>query len=657
MVSEEGNITYYTYDMLNNVTKSQNHIAKLSDRTVYLTMDYTYDHAGNVLSTTRIDDTNTANAKHTYATYDMLGRMTTSTDGKGNTTEYTYNGLNQVLNKKVPFAVDNSGNMQYTNYTYSYDALGNLERESVTSGITNTYEYDYKGNVTKATSGEQTVDYVYDAVGNIIEYKTADGSQVHKYQYDVFNNVKKYTDAIGNSETYTYDNNQDMIKKVDRNGNAVKYTYDGLHRVLTETADGVSNSWTYGLTGGVLTETNANAVKTYTYNAYGLPSTESTKIGSDTFKISRDYDTRGNNNFSTYSKNNAVYQKIKYSYDNKNRLAGVYDINISTGSLTMKAQYGYDANDNNNIIHYGNGGATITTYNAANLVTRLYNSIGNKIYNDYKYTYKLDGNVSSKTELINGDNNATSYVYDTAGRLKSETVTGYDNFSIDYTYDNAGNRTELNYTNEEYYSTNYKENYTYDKNNRLVSSVRSLGSKTGYTDYTYDKNGNQIKVEKYTEDNADVFKLNILDSVTEKNNGVERFKYNGLNQLTDYENTNGKYNGKVGLTADYKYMANGYRLSKSVNGIETKYLWDKDNIDSELNSENVIMQKYYRGYQLISDDSNRYYMHNAHGDVVEIFEGTAEENVYYYNAFGGTKHFENTEIPVSYTHLTLPTIA
>ena len=34
----------------------------------------------------------------------------------GNTTEYTYNGLDQILKKKVFFYIDNSGKMNYTEY-------------------------------------------------------------------------------------------------------------------------------------------------------------------------------------------------------------------------------------------------------------------------------------------------------------------------------------------------------------------------------------------------------------------------------------------------------------------------------------------------------------------------------------------------------------
>lgn len=173
-------------------------------------------------------------------------------------------------------------------------------------------------------------------------------------------------------------------------------------------------------------------------------------------------------------------------------------------------------------------------------------------------------------------------------------------------------------------NSNYTENYSYDKNNRLLSSVKDYGTTSAYTNYTYDKNGNQTKIEKYSKNNDGRFKLNIIDITTiygTEEEGVEKFTYNGLNQLTGYENINGQYNGKVGLNAEYKYMANGYRLSKNVNGIETRYLWDRDNIAVEINSANAVTKKYLRGHLLIWDSSDIYYMHDAHGNVARHMAG------------------------------------
>lgn len=648
MINKAGNITYYTYDMLDNAIKEQNHIVTLSDRTVYLTMDYIYDSKGNILSAIRTDDTDTANAKKTYASYDMLGRMITSTDGMGNTTEYTYNGLDQILKKKVPFYIDNSGKMNYTEYIYNYDAAGNLESEHVTSGTTSKYEYDYRGNVIHTETGDQSADYVYDNVGNMIQYSTAGGTQVHKYDYDVLNRITKYTDALGNSESYTYDSNMDMIKKTDRNGKNITYTYDGLHRMLTEKAEGAENSWTYGLTGGVLSETNSNAVKTYTYNDKGLVESETAKIGSDAFKISRIYDSRGNDREDSYYKNGTLYQKYKYVYDNKNRIDSVYDVNVSSNAESQKVKYYYDYNDNVKSVYYGNNTYNTYSYNAANLITGmdLIRKSDSSKLEHLVYNYRLDGNMLNKTESYNSCNTETTYSYDDAGRLSKEDVkSDGENFNIAYTYDTAGNRSSMKLSG---YSGNYTENYSYDKNNKLLSSVKDYGTTSAYTNYTYDKNGNQTKVEKYSKNNDGRFKLDIVNTVYGiENAGVEKFTYNSLNQLIGYENINGNYNGKVGLNAEYKYMANGYRLSKNVNGIETRYLWDRDNIAAELNSVNVVSQKYCRGYNLICDDSNVYYAHDAHGNVIEKYnsDGSYSDDWYIYNAFGTNKYFNDTCTP------------
>ena len=197
------------------------------------------------------------------------------------------------------------------------------------------------------------------------------------------------------------------------------------------------------------------------------------------------------------------------------------------------------------------------------------------------------------------------------------------------------------------YAGNSTENYSYDDNNRLVSSVKNIGSTSYYTDYTYDRNGNQTKIEKYTKNNDGVFKLSIVNGISKGNRGIEEFTYNSLNQLTGYESITGQYNGKAGLKAEYKYMANGYRLSKSVNGQETRYLWDKDNVVAELNDMNVISQKYYRGCNLICDDSNNYYMHDIHGNIIEIYRGNNKycNDWYIYNAFGTNKYFDDTSAP------------
>ena len=653
MVNNAGNINYYTYDMMDNAIKDQNYIGISNGANVYLNMDYTYDSFGNVLSATRTDNNDTANAVTTSAAYDMLGRMITSTDGKGSTTEYRYNSLNQVTNKKLPFAVDNNGNMVYTNYSFEYDAAGNLTEESVTSGVTNTYVYDYRNKMTQARSGIETVNYTYDDAGNMVEYKTGNGG-VHKYAYDNLNRVIKYTDALNFSETYTYDNNSDMTSKKDRSGNVTNYTYDGLHRVLTESvkSNGYvnTNTYVYGTTGGIVSEnaksqkyttTISDITKTYSYNNQGLPSVETTKIGSNSFRINRNYDTRGNDREDGYYKNGTLYQKLKYVYDNKNRIDSVYDVNISTNVSTQKAKYYYDKNDNVASAHYGNNTYDAYYYNAANLVTcmNLVDKSDKSILENFVYNYRLDGNISSKTETIGNVTNTTAYKYSN-NKLINETVSGDGNYSLSYTYDNGGNRKSVTATGN---IKGYTETYSYDKNNRLIGTVKNYGTTSDYTKYDYDRNGNQTYINKYSGNNEGIFKLKVVSAMYNSNTGEERFTYNGLNQLVEYENTNGKYNGKPGLKVKYSYMADGYRVSKEINGKTEQYLWDRGNMAAELNADGVVSKRYTRGVQLICDSSDRYYMHNAHGDVVESFSGVAR-SVHNYTAYGTPGYCENDDM-------------
>ena len=240
--------------------------------------------------------------------------------------------------------------------------------------------------------------------------------------------------------------------------------------------------------------------------------------------------------------------------------------------------------------------------------------------------------------------NSEKYEYNNSSELMEENVTtnGYK-FSINYAYDDAGNRISAKETG---YNRGVQITYSYDKNNRLVSTNEI---KEGYiykTDYTYDNNGNQTRVEKYRKNDDGVFRLNIEIPYTgTKVGNDEKFEYNGLNQLVDYESLAGSYNNKLGYSSEYKYMPNGYRLSKDVNGITTKFLWDGDNIVAELNSANAITKSYYRGKNLMSGSSSGYYMPDVHGNIIEQYDGSNSypKNYFAYDAFGGNDWFEDYE--------------
>ena len=80
----------------------------------------------------------------------MLGRILSSTDGKGKKTIYAYCGTDWVKEIKTPFSGTTTGKT-----TYEYDILGNVTKESVSTGTNTTrdikYEYDALNRVTKST--------------------------------------------------------------------------------------------------------------------------------------------------------------------------------------------------------------------------------------------------------------------------------------------------------------------------------------------------------------------------------------------------------------------------------------------------------------------------------------------------------------------------
>ena len=114
------------------------------------------------------------------------------------------------------------------------------------------------------------------------------------------------------------------------------------------------------------------------------------------------------------------------------------------------------------------------TYNKANLVTGMTNSIGELVISSFAYTYYADGNMHTKSETLLDTTTATAYVYDGAGRLVSETT---GNKVISYYYDANNNRTLMN-------NGGVITSYTYDKNNRLLTE--------GDIAYSYDANGNTL---------------------------------------------------------------------------------------------------------------------------------------------------------------------
>jgi len=175
--------TSYTYNVQNQLSST----AKTSGGTV-VDVNYAYDNNGNELS-----ESTSGAAAATYS-YNALNQMI-SAQTAGSTATYTYNGDGLRASK----AVTEGGATETTKYLYEYDKPV-LELDG--SGNETAYSV-YGGNtlISRTVDGE-TLYYLYNGHGDVIQLTDANGSVAMTYKYDAFGNV---TTATGTQATpYRY---------------------------------------------------------------------------------------------------------------------------------------------------------------------------------------------------------------------------------------------------------------------------------------------------------------------------------------------------------------------------------------------------------------------------------------------------------------------
>ena len=196
------------------------------------------------------------------------------------------------------------------------------------------------------------------------------------------------------------------------------------------------------------------------------------------------------------------YKHVKqYEYDAKNRLILFTKEDDDTKEIILKIIYKddliieiYDNRDDEEVhIFY--------SYKNKKLINKVISkSFFNGCYYDYikeKILYDEKGRIKKSFDYKQNKIKKTyTYYYDNKDRvIKTELLYTGDKkeYWID-NYDTIGNLIETIYKNDDY---RYKDCYTYDNNNNLLSKTTYKGNKAiEKTFYTYDKYQNIIKIEK-----------------------------------------------------------------------------------------------------------------------------------------------------------------
>jgi RHS repeat-associated protein len=498
---------------------------------------FTYDPKGNVLSVTRMSGTRFAVT--TSFTYDpAFNELASVTDPLNHSVNYSYDAKGNLTSVKD--ALNRTSTFTYNNAGQPRTAKDPLDHSW-------TYAYTI-GDLTSVTDplGRTTSRFV-DSAGRVVMVTDPLGHQVRS-DYDDRNQLTKVTDPLGQATQFGYDPAGNLKTVTDARGNVTTYGYDEMDRI-TSRQDPLLNteSFAYDPNSNLVTFTDRKGqVTSYQYDGLnrrtftGFGTTVSGGTPSYSSSITYTYD--GGNRITKIEDSRGG--TITRTYDNLDRLTNETAPNAPSGGIV----YTYDKADRRATMKVGSLGAVTYTYNNANqptAITQGTSSVGL----DY------DGAGRPKT-LTLPDSIVQTYGYDDANELTSIAYTkGASTLGdLAYGYDGAGRRTAAwgGYARTGLPAATGNSS-SYNANNQLTS--------WNGTTLSYDLNGNLTGY------------------------GSQTFTWNDRNQLS----------ATSAGSSSFTYDGMGRRLSKTVEGTTTKFLYDGANAVQEQNSGNSATANLFTG--------------------------------------------------------------
>jgi RHS repeat-associated protein len=328
----------------------------------------------------------TPDQAETSYSHDLNGNIVSVTNPRGYTEIYSYDGFDRNVEVRNP-----QGGIRKT----SYDLAGNkiatslhlMPESPATSELINVFD-EHNLRIEERR--------------RFIEADSTDrGWVVRKWEYDERGNVTKAIDQLGNATYFYYDALGRLARIVDScsNESAVDYNKNGLVQMLfskeTNQLNGTTEEYTYEFTYDVL----GRRISSIWYNC------DNSSIRTET---RRSYDSRGNVVFAeridgkaTETEYDGLSRAIKTAKQIK---AG----SILEGDISVKTIYDEDGNIISRIDHDGN--CTLFRYNARNELIEIVKPHGTiaTIERD------LNGNVVSR---IDPNGNVITSIYDNMDRL------------------------------------------------------------------------------------------------------------------------------------------------------------------------------------------------------------------------------------------------
>lgn len=367
--------------------------------------------------------------------FDAAGNITSLTDGRQNTTTFTFDGSRRLTTISKPLNA-------LTRNCYTADGLlASVNRARVATSDPNSSTAATSGLCPNgfAPSSWQSEARAYFANGDLQTVTDANGN-VTRYAYDADGRQRVEQDGDGRQTATVYDAVGQVIQSW--RGGTGWIANNGLPSASVPTAGTTWNSGNYAA-GAAL------RYAAYTYSANGRRLTETDAVGN----------------------------AITYTYDGMDRLSRkLYadsrheDLWYTTDGTPATSRCSSDDQPCRKFSRSGN------------YVDYRYDSMGRKatrtpqVEGGYTYGYNLLGERSAVYKLAKGaiPGHSTLYGYDDAGHGKYETNDGRQ---VSFVFDANGNRTQLNWPD------GYSVTYQYDALDRMTYALENGSTELAYYDY------------------------------------------------------------------------------------------------------------------------------------------------------------------------------
>ncbi|MCI0618846.1 hypothetical protein L0244_38220, partial [bacterium] len=652
VMNGEGNVTQMVYD---GYERQIEVIDALNNKVIHI-----YDNNGNVTAEIRKDSQDVL-LSSTTRIYDNINRLKTLTqkfEPQDAITQYSYDKDSRVTflvdarNHSISYNYDQAGRVAAildaagNKTTLKYDGNSNnteiIEEDQGPLGVQSfktIKEFDQANRLTKLTDpAGETMQNVYDSMGNVVISIDPEGNQTSA-KFDNANRTIKTEGGNGTIVTlYDFDLNGRMTAITDANNNITRYGYDQLNRNNRLTyADGQEMVYSFDNAGNLKTIKDPNGtIVANTFDALNR-------------LISRSVQTvQGIEGSTSETFEYDGASRLIKATDDDSVVAFTYDLmsNIKTESQNGKvASNKYDSLGNRTEIAYPSGRNLVLSYSPIDLLEKI--EEGGSLIARYSY----QGAVRTASSAF-GNGTYTDFAYDNDRRVTSIRHINQSNqvmAGFSYAWNKADERKFEHRVHE-----NRSDAYSYDSIYRLTQIEMN----------SPDLSNPALAPRKisYSQDG-----LYNLKQITDTEDGITRIKSTQVNKRNQYTVFDGQplsydLNGNTKilpgrqLSYDYrnqvtrvatdttittmKYEALGRRISKTVNGQTTDYVWSGQKILEEYSGAALQNSFVYgRGIDEVvqtKQGGERYYYHlNSIGSVKTISDSSGSiVEQYDYDAYG-----------------------